>query len=314
MLQIIIFFLALAISFPAISDEPVETISLQFVAEPGTKFSAELEAELIKVKNGIESVQRSVTGKIRLEIREHPDGFLFQSNNYDFKVETEDSDLKQYMNPFFEELYNKNVGTVVSESGEFLRLEGMQAILEANRGSLNKLIENYPDEVKATLASLMESYLIEESILLEVRQTWILAIQQWIGSNLQKGYVYEDEYLEAVPEFGNVNLGFNRKYAYLGKIPCNENDDNLSCIELFTESSLTPEYAISLTEVFTRKPSQIVEDNHLIELDADFKLVTEPSTLRIHKYEQNKVVFFPDEDGSGWSENIQKVQVEYSYD
>ena len=314
MLRNVIFVGTLGITFPATADENRETVLLKYAAEAGATYSAEIDTEIIKVKNGIESVQRSISGRMRMQLQEHPDGILARSDLVDIKVETENLDLNQYMNPFYEEMYSVSMSAVIAESGEFLRLEGMQSILEAKRDSVSKLIQNSPDELKAMQTSFADTWLNREAILVQVKQNWILEVQQWVGSEFEKGYVYEVEYIEEVPEFGNVDIAFNGEYEYLGKVPCNDRDDDLSCVELNFQSSLKPEIAKALTEAISKNQNPAFDQNNLMTLDLNFRLITEPSTLRAHQFEMVKVIWAPEDNGLSWAENIASTRVTYRYD
>lgn len=314
MLRIVILFIASSISFSVTSYETGETVLLKYVAEPGVTYFEEIEAEILKVKSGIESLERSVSGKTRIQLVEHSEGILVRGDLVYYSVETEDSDMKEYMDPFYEKLQPDSMSVVVSDLGKFLRLEGAQPELESSWRSVDDLIENSPDELRSMLSSLAETWLSEEVILAQSKQNWILVVEQWIGAEFEKGYEYQIAYLDEVPEFANVKLAFDGKYQYLGKVPCNDIDNDLSCVELYFQSSLKPESAKALTEALTTDPNLVIDDKNMVALNLGLRMITEQSTLKAHQYERIKTIWVPDDNGLSWTEHIEKMNITYNYD
>jgi len=50
-----------------------------------------------------------------------------------------------------------------------------------------------------------------------------------------------------------------------------------------------------------------------MSVDLNVIVVAEPATLKTHKVDKVKSVRAPEEDGSGWIENIQRTSIVYNY-
>jgi len=308
---------ALLFCFSISADEVGEKVTLKYVAEPDITANIELFSDRIKIQDGVETVQMTMSGTLRTQTSAHPDGILAKADQYDINIETENKELKQFLDPLLETVSSVELNAVISDTGEITKLEGMKPILESTREAITNMAQGMPEEVKpmmdAMVKSIIETSLTEEAMLRQAREDWSLAVLQWVDAELEKGFIYEVEYAEPVLQFGGIELGFDGVYEYLGKVDCNEKDGGLRCVELSYQSTMKPEYAKQLTQAIAENLKLPLEDDFEMSIDFDALVVAEPLTLKTHRIDKIKSVKAPSEDGAGWIENVQRTSIVYSY-
>jgi len=304
-------------ALPVEADEAAEigeTVTLTYVAQPYVTAYIDYYGDVIEVKDGVETVQMTMSGSQRSQSSAHPDGILVKTDQHEFDIETDDEQISQFMDPILEAMSSVEVSAVISDAGEISKLEGMKPILESTNKSISDMIETLPEEIKPMVNSLAETSLTEEAVLRRAQEDWDLAVTQWIGAELEKGYIYELEYTDTVPEFGDIEIGFDGVYEYLGKVACNEEDQAQSCVELSYQSTMKTEYAESLTKAIAENLNLPLEDDFLMSIKLDVIVVAEPSTLTTHEVSKVKSVRAPADDGSGGIEKIDRTSILFFYE
>jgi len=195
----------------AMADEADDTVTLTYVPQPDVTAMVELIRDRIKVKDGVETVLMTMAGSMRTQTSAHPDGLLARSDQSKFNIETEDEELREFMDPILEAMSSIDFSVVIADSGELTKLDGMKPLLESTRKAIDEMIETMPEQFKPMMNALVESSLNEEAMLRKAQKDWNLSVMQWQGGELQKGYAYEVEYGESVSEFGNLELGLETR-------------------------------------------------------------------------------------------------------
>lgn len=314
MYRIIVAIAALLIFMPVLADEAGETVTLMYVAQPDVTSHVHFTGETISVRDGVETVQMTMSGSQRVQTSAHPDGIVVRSDQHEFNFETEQSELKQYIDPALEMMSSIEVTSVVSDTGEFLKLEGMKPFLDSAKQSFNKMMETYPEEIKPMMNALLSATLTEEAMQRKARKGWEIGVTRWIGMELEKGKAYDLEYSESVPEFGGIELGFDAVYEFLGKVACNENDSAMSCAELSYQSSLKPASAELLAKAIGENMNLPSDIEFSMSLDTNFILIADPMTLRTHRLDESIHTTAPGHDGTGSVGSIQRMSMVYTYE
>jgi len=314
MLRSISIVVALLICLPSAANDSVDKVTLSYVPQPGLTGHIEFYGDRLKIQHGIESIEMSMTGKMRSKTVKHPDGVLSLHTDPEFSIETSKGEMKQFLDPILGALSSIEMRAVISDTGELLKLEGMEQALDTTRQTVNTLIQTLPDELKPMMNGMVEASLSEEALLLKAQKNLNLELTQWIGGELEKGQIYETEFNDRIREFGNITMGFDGVYEYLGKISCNEEDNALSCAELSFQSSMKSEHAKQLTKAVSEQLKLPVDDDFTMVFDLNVIVIAEPSTLKPFSVSKVKRMGGPANDGSGWFESIQRTNTLYHYD
>ena len=303
----------LLLSFPIAADDISDTVALTYVALPDVSASVEFSGERISIREDVETVQFTMSGSIETQSSTHPDGILVRTNQTDVSFDSDNPEFREFMAPMMESLSSVELSSVISESGEMLTLEGMDSVLAVTKTQTRSIIDKMPDKLKTGMHALVDATLNKDAFLRRIQDDWDLEVGQWNGLEFEKGSTYEVEYGEAVQEFGNVELGFDGEFEYLGRVACNVDDDALSCAELSFKSSLKEEYAEHLTNAIATNLNLPLPDDFLMTVDTEVTLITEPSTLHPHQILKVKTISGPSDDGTGWNANIHTTRSAYTY-
>jgi len=313
MFRSILIVIALLTGSHAQANDSVDKVILTYVPQPGLTGYIEYYGDRLKIQDGVESIEMSMTGTVLAKTVKHPDGVLSLTTEPTFNFETSNTEMKQFMDPILGALSSVEIRAVISDEGELLRLEGMEQALATTRKSVSTLIDTLPVDFKPMMNNLVNASLSEEALFVKAQDNLSLQLTQWIGGELEKGYIYETEFNNKIPEFGNITVGFDGVYEYLGKISCNEADETLSCAELSFQSSMKTEHAKQLTKAVSEQLKLPIDDDFTMTFDTTVIVVAEPSTLKPFSVSKIKRVGAPANDGSGWLENIQRTNSVYYY-
>ena len=306
--------ITLCLSCTAVADEVSDTVSLNFDWNTGLQSRGEAYAERIKVKNGEQEVQMTMTADVQSRIESHSEGFLLIQDTNNVEFDADFGEMSDYMKPMMESVSSIEIQAVISSDGELLSVEGMEPIISGLNESMDLIIKDAPDEIKPMLNNLKPQLVSEDKILSQVYESWDSQFGQWVGAEFEKGYYYNVEYTEQIEEFGGVELGVNGSYEYLGKINCNEKDSEQSCVELTFSSSLEPESAKQLTNAIMEQMNIPVPEGFTMEVATNILLITEPSTLKPHYYEKVRKILSPNTNEAGTEELINRFVYNYYYE
>jgi len=170
MLRSLSIFVALLICLPSTANDAVDKVTLSYVPQIGLTGRIESYGDRLKIQNGIESIEMSMTGSMQFEMAEHRDGVLSLYTDPEFNIETSKSEMKQFLDPILGALSSIEMRAVISDKGEMLRLEGMEPVLATTRKSVGTLIETLPDEHKPMMNRMVEASLSEKQSLAIVFQ------------------------------------------------------------------------------------------------------------------------------------------------
>lgn len=307
-------FLLTSIFFTAHADEQGDTVLLQYSGAAGSKAVGEVYADTIKIENGKETVEMTMEGSLKLHATEHADGTLYRQFDNNISVNTDMDQMQGFMRPIIEAYSNMEMRSVVSPEGEILTLEGLDEAISATQEALKGLAEDVPEEAKPYFDMVLNNAVSEETLLNQAKETWFHQVGMWIGAEFEKGYVYSSEYVEAVPAFGNLELQFDATYEYLGKVACNKGTEALNCVELAFNSVLHADHAKKLTEAIAEQLKLPLPEDFIMSIEQEIFIIAEPSTLKTHRFGEIKTVSAPNDDQSGWSQKVDRMFIDYTYE
>lgn len=306
--------IALGICCTVVADEVSDTVTLRFNWEAGIESRAELFAETIRVKNGEQQIQMSMTGEGLSRLESHPDGLLLVQRTDNVNTELDMGELSGFIKPIMEAVTSTEIKSVVSDAGELMAVQGLEPIVAGIVESVNLIIDDAPEDMQPVLDNMLPQMVSEEKFISNASEVWSEQVSNWIDAEFEKGYYYNVEYAEPVAEFGGIELEFEGSYEYLGKTSCNKQDAELSCVELAFQSTLLPESAAQFTSAIFEQMQRPVPEGFVMGAQTDMLLITEPSTLKPHYFEKVKTISAPSTSDEGTEDSINRIVYSYSYD
>jgi len=291
-----------------------ETVTLTYVAVPDVTAHVDYYNETINIKDGIETVEETNSGSSRLRSSAHPDGILWREDQRVFDLEIKNPKVQKHLAPALEALSSIETKSVVSDTGELLKFEGMEPVSELVKQSFNDMLATSREEARPIFEAIGESLLTEEELFRNEQETWVLTVSDWVGAELEKGYIYETNYSETFPELGNVEVGFDAIYEYHGKADCNEDDKAASCVELSYRTTIKPEHAESATKALVEKLNFPTEADAVFLQDFSTILITDPLTLRPYQFDTVERARVADSEEPGWIDKIRRESFVYTYE
>jgi hypothetical protein len=210
---------------------------------------------------------------------------------------------------------SEEVVQVVSPEGEFRGLEGVEAL----RPAMARLLEGAvpPDQVERALG------FAEAVMQAQAREMWNLAVGFWIGADLELGERYGMRTEAEVPLVG-TKAEFEQEFSVRRRVPCSARHPDERCVEVTLRSAPDPAALPGLTRAVIAQlagPDAKLPEEALRELvvENELLLVTEPATLRPHRFVWTRSVraTIADGDGSGEPrvlEQVDRSESDYRYD
>ncbi len=202
---------------------------------------------------------------------------------------------------------------VVNGSGDFLRVEGAEAVLE----KVEKVLEQQGQtgEQREQVLGILRSAVVEGA-----KETWHVQVAAWRGVTLEPGKPVTRPARMSPAALASVVVPVTETLSYEGAVPCAEGETEKRCVRLTlqakpVESELPGVKAAFLARVKALAggdaPEYTVDELH-VELRTE--LVTEPGTLKPHRVRttrRTRVVFLAGKEDR--SEDDQREEVEYVY-
>jgi hypothetical protein len=202
---------------------------------------------------------------------------------------------------------------VVNPSGDFLRVEGSEAVL----AKVEKVLEQQgqaPEQREQVLA------ILRNAVVEGAKETWHVQVAGWRGVTLEKGKPVTRQARLSPAALASVVVPVTETLSYEGAVPCAEGETEKRCVRLTfqakpVESELPGVKAAFLARVKALAGSE-APDYQLDELQVEHltELVTEPGTLiphRVRTTRRTRVVFLADKEER--AEDDQREEVEYVF-
>lgn len=307
--------LGLAFTAAALCSSPVlsDAVSLQFVGQHNEVATVDAYFDRITVRDGKEHVELTMLGSYQSRTTKHSEGFLIRQDQHAFKMDNASDSAVSELDPIFEALQSMQTDKLISEVGELVRLENLDDAIESTRARLVPMIEAVPSHLESSFTLMLEQALSKEILTRRAQEEWTFAVGLWNNANMEKGYLYPGEYVEATNEFGGITLGFNAAYEYLGEVACNDTDEAQSCVEVHFESSMQPDYSKPLTKAIVERLRLPATEEVLVAKDINVRLITEAETLRPHQLIKIERIQKLDDDYAGWVEQVNRSRFIYRY-
>jgi hypothetical protein len=196
--------------------------------------------------------------------------------------------LEQLPEPLASQLMAVFPSFVVSDEGELVRLEGIEAVIEEAQRKLESRLAELPPE-SAEAQALAATRVSEEHLLEAAREHWDQLAGAWAGKSLVVGESYQREHHLVVPSLGGLRILSAAEFGVGQRIPCGEGMTTADCIEIEVLSRPVPE-ALAELEGAMRERSRAPTPGgrgalENFQIEESSYLVAEPSTLIPHYLE-----------------------------
>jgi len=207
-----------------------------------------------------------------------------------------------------------NIPTVVvSRAGDFLRIEGTEAVF----AKVEKLLEQQGQtaEQKEQVLGILRAGLVEGA-----KETWHVQVAAWRGVTLEQGKPVTRQARMSPPALASVVVPVTETLSYEGAVPCAEGETEKRCVRLTFQARPVESELPGVKAAFLARVKALAMDGapdyELDELQVENRteLVTEPGSLiphRVRTTRRTRVVFRADQERT---EDDQREEVEYVYD
>lgn len=285
---------ALPLSAAAQQASP-DTVRLRFGWAPGMQADVEYEQVRVRSVEGQRDSTR-MASSYRVEVDPHAEGLTVRYADMRW---TEMPRMEGPVGQFFDAIGRTSSGgkprTVVSGAGEFVRVEGMEQIVEELRQAAEPMMAEMEGEGLSVFRSMMESVLSREAMTASVASEWSALVEAWVGSDLETGAVYEAEDSLQVPMLPGLIMPVTVLIEARGATPCHPAAEEGGCVEIVTSSAPDEGAFREVVGTFLRQAG-VSDDEEIDEilgqmnLQTSVRLITEPGTLRPWLLETTKTI------------------------
>ncbi|HST61953.1 MAG TPA: hypothetical protein VLK84_24850, partial [Longimicrobium sp.] len=278
--------LALAASVPLAAQQEGrgETIPLRFGWEPGMRAEIDFEqVRLLRIGSERDSVRLAAT--YRMDVSAHEAGLA-----------VEYSDLRWTALPpprpgtgrFYEALVRVALGarppSVVSRTGEFLRVEGAEQVAAQTGQALQPLLAGVRASLRESAQAIIAAGLQPGALRGAADAEWNRIVGMWAGQELVIGLPYTSEISSELPVLEGVAIPIHLKMRVVERIRCTPEDAEQRCVEM--EVTSAPDQG-AMTQAFTDflartgLPDEQVQAMFAqFNIQSSYRLHTDPRTLR----------------------------------
>lgn len=271
---------------------PADTVRLRFGWTPGMR--AQVEYEQVRVRSleaGRDSVRLAST--YRMEVEAHPEGLAVRYADMQWAEPSVGGLVGELLRQAAEATSAGGLRNVIGPEGDFLRVEGVQAVseqlLQAARGTLSTL------DSAGLAGGAISSMLSEEALAAAAADEWNSLVGAWLDADLAVGGFYELESSFQSPLFPGVELPVFMEFSVPGRVPCTADDDRARCVELrmstYPDREALAEAIGGFLERLGAPPEEMEGVLAALAVEAHVTLVTEPETLRPHRLVHHKAVY-----------------------
>lgn len=245
-------------------------------------------------RKGTHEMQMSGTTTVR-PLKD--EGLLVSTRVSDFKASSSDPDEEK--NPAMQDLLQQVTSEipdyVVSNDGEFIRVESLSAFYKRLEQAVLKALPDDRDTQKKA-RKLLKSVLPEEAVLASVQDGWNKEVQNWAGGSYAVGesYTYETQY--QMPALGEAMFPMSVSQKLAGRVPCHEQDKARSCVKLVQTSKVA---GAAFDQAMRAYVNQLMKDAagdkapeigvDGVEIVTTVTLVADPQTMLPYESKESEV-------------------------
>jgi len=297
----------LAFSMAAAAEGDV--VNLEYDWKPGMEAQVTYTLDQYRVGGGGDDT--NVTGSYVLRTRQAEGGLLVEFSDSKVSVESANSELGEKMQHLMERLAAFMPAYLINTQGELERIVGFDEMYREMRARVDSWVSEVPDETKAMMNHMTEHALSEQNVMAQAVQSWNRDVAQWVGAELEAGYVYSVEFESYSPMVPNIPILTVGEYEYLGKVACNEADTGNQCVKLRYSSSYDPESALAAVRQTLESMGIPVSEDFTVSMDYVVEIVTGEENLIPHHIREVKVTGYPSQETGDFIQNAEVTEIFY---
>jgi hypothetical protein len=178
---------------------------------------------------------------------------------------------------------------VVSPEGEFLRVEGLEAFRNRILEGMYDAFAESPAATREQITETVGAIITREQLEASMASDWYSYVGTWIGAELDQGDLYELNFKQPIPAFGNMEVPMRTTFLFRQRVSCNNAESAKRCVELEMHTFVDPEGLAAAIEAFmARLPAgQGAPRFRDLQHETVVRLISEPETLLPHLMESS---------------------------
>jgi len=290
----------------ALADNSTDATPVKLVYDWPADLVANVEMSKTKQRTGGRG-DSSVSGSFTMKTTAHDAGLQVDISDSTINMQVAEGSTPPQLIRMMERISELAPSYVISHEGELLSFSDIKKYQAIMSQEFDALMSDLPQEAKQQMTGFMDQLISEEALFASLKQDWDRDVGQWAGTEFEKGFIYEVNYLTPVPMLGGVELDTYGVYEILGHVACDKepgaaleaaNPDTAACVELHFSSRLEPEATEKMLGQLFESLGQPLPEDFRMEIDYELHLVTEPDTLLAHGIKEQKVVTATQQPGT----------------
>lgn len=308
---------ALACAAPLAAQEaaPADTVRLRFGWAPGME--AEVESEQVRMRStGERRDSMRIASTHRLRVAPHPRGLAVSYSDARWtELPQEEGIAAEFWHALAETASGGRPELVLSPEGEFVEVQGMEALAADLRAAMQPLMEEIEGAEAEQVRQMLQGILSPEALSASSAEEWNALVGTWIGADLEVGAVYEFEEASELPILPGVEIPFLVEFAAVARVPCTPGESQPRCVQLemvsVPDEEALAEAIVELGRRFGVPAEEMREVVARMSVETSALLITEPETLRPHLMEITKLVIAGDDEETPAQMEVHRTRYRY---
>jgi hypothetical protein len=287
--------LALLLASAPLAAQDGETVHLRFRWQPGMRADVETEQVRVRLIDGRRDSVR-IASAYRMEVEEHAEGLAVAYADVRWtELPRADPALGRFYEALSRTMSAGRARRIVSEEGEFLRVDGAAAMAREVNAAVQPLLRDVEATTLANVRQMISGLLSEEALTASAADEWNALVGTWVDAELEVGEPYALESSFQSPLFPGVEIPLRLEFELVrGAAPCDRDDRGTRCVELRMSSVPDQEVMRGALMEFLERAGASADEVEAIFAQMNVRthltLITEPRTLRPHLLVSRRLV------------------------
>jgi hypothetical protein len=195
---------------------------------------------------------------------------------------------------------------VISRDGSLVRIAGLSGAVAQMRALFGRMAQDLPPQRRRQFEDFIESEINEKQFTATAMTYWHQSVGVWNGMTLEKGVALESEATTPCPMLGAAEIPVRHRIKFIDWTPCHAQDKDQSCVSLEMRTVMDAKKRQAALRDFSQRISRNRGAKMTFEsLDYEVlvKLIAEPRTLRVHRFDVSTAMAMVLSDAHGASES-----------
>lgn len=289
-----------------------DTVTLQFNWPDVLEGSVDYSYETIKQQGGSESVI-TLTGTSDIRATKSDGSYTLDSFNHVIHDLTDDGSMSDFSKQLMEKIGSVSTTAIISPDGVMESVTGMESVVDDLKKELINLTADLAQEVQASLKLMVDDALSDEKLLEQAQTNWDSNVGQWIGAELESGFVYEVEYGTPIALLDNQKIPTKGFYRYLGPVKCTEASETADCANLNYTSELDADVTSKVLDLIYERWQTPRPEGIRLAIEYEVTVITDPDTLVPYQTRDVTRIYNPDPESGKQNARIKTQTSVYRY-